>query len=66
MAYVYIHSEPGLWTVGFYRPTGHWEAESDHESAELAAARVAYLNGGQAERDDLTARDQWHNQRGAN
>jgi len=44
--YVYIQSEPGLWTVGFYKPDGKWEAESDHESAEAAAERVAYLNGG--------------------
>ena len=44
--YVYIHSEPGLWTVGFYRPDGRWEAESDHDSTDSAAARVHYLNGG--------------------
>lgn len=43
--YVYIKSEPGLWTVGFYRPDGKWEAESDHESSEEAAKRVAWLNG---------------------
>lgn len=44
--YVYIRSEPGLWTVGFYHPDGAWwEAESDHGSPEEAAARVAYLNG---------------------
>jgi hypothetical protein len=44
--YVYIQSEPGLYTVGFYRPDGKWEPESDHESAEEAARRVRYLNGG--------------------
>ena len=44
--YVYIQSEPGLWTVGFYAPNGNWVAESDHESKEDAAARVSYLNGG--------------------
>ena len=43
--YVYIKSEPGLWTVGFYRPNGQWEPESDHGSKEDAAGRVAYLNG---------------------
>ena len=43
--YVYINSEPGLWTVGFYRPSGSWEAESDHDSRESAAERVAWLNG---------------------
>lgn len=45
-SYVYINSEPGLWTVGFYQPSGKWEAESDHSSTEGAAARVHYLNGG--------------------
>lgn len=44
--YVYIQSEPGLWTVGFYRPDGQWIPESDHTTAERAAARVAWLNGG--------------------
>jgi len=47
--YVYIRSqfpEEKLWTVGFYKPDGKWEPESDHESAEEAAKRVAYLNGG--------------------
>lgn len=45
MGYVYIRSEPGLWTVGFYRPDGKWESESDHGSSEEAAQRVAWLNG---------------------
>jgi hypothetical protein len=45
--YVYIKSEPGLWTVGFYAPNGTWYPESDHESKEAAADRVAYLNGNQ-------------------
>ena len=47
--YVYIgptRDEPLLRTVGFYRPDGKWEPESDHETDESAAARVAYLNGG--------------------
>lgn len=43
--YVYIRSEPRLWTVGFYKPNGAWEPESDHESKEQAAERVSYLNG---------------------
>lgn len=43
--YVYIESEPGLWTVGFYRPNGTWVSESDHDGREAAARRVAYLNG---------------------
>lgn len=51
--YVYIKSEKAcadnnwhaLWTVGFYRPDGRWEPESDHSSKEEAVERVAYLNG---------------------
>jgi hypothetical protein len=46
--YVYIRSEPSLWTVGFYRPDGKWEPESDHSSSEDAAKRVAWLNGGRS------------------
>ncbi len=60
--YVYIaggKNHPGLWTVGFYRPDGTWEPESDHKSAEAAAARVAWLNGGQqryhSHRAEMTA-----------
>ncbi len=44
--YVYIRSEPGLWTVGFYDPAGKWHSESDHSDREDAARRVAWLNGG--------------------
>jgi hypothetical protein len=44
--YVYIRSEPGLWTVGFYDPAGDWQPESDHGSTDAAAQRVAFLNGG--------------------
>jgi hypothetical protein len=47
--YVYIRSEPGLWTVGFYRPDGTWESESDHTDKQQAAERVAWLNGSRAE-----------------
>jgi hypothetical protein len=44
-AWVFIRSESRLWTVGFYDPSGKWHSESDHESPESAAARVAALNG---------------------
>jgi hypothetical protein len=43
--WVYIQSEPSLWTVGFYDPSGKWHTDSDHDSREKAAERVAYLNG---------------------
>lgn len=46
MKYIYIKSEAAMWTVGFYDPAGKWQPESDHSSAEAAAARVHYLNGG--------------------
>lgn len=32
--YVYIQSEPSLWTVGFYDPSGKWQSESDHDTKE--------------------------------
>jgi len=44
--YVYLKSEPGLWTVGFYAPDGKWMPETDYNSPEEAARRVAWLNGG--------------------
>jgi len=46
MNWVYIKSEQGLWTVGFYSPDGVWHSESDHGTSEMAAERVHYLNGG--------------------
>lgn len=44
--YVYIESEPGLWTVGFYKPDGEWVPEGDYSIRENAAERVMKLNGG--------------------
>lgn len=48
--YVYVQSEKhefgGLWTTGHYDPSGEWQPESDHDSAEKAAYRAAFLNGG--------------------
>lgn len=45
MGYVYIRSEPQLYTVGHYDPAGAWHAESDWCDSERAAERVAWLNG---------------------
>jgi hypothetical protein len=44
--WVYIQSEPNLFTVGFYSPDGMWHADSDHPSQKEAADRVHWLNGG--------------------
>lgn len=44
--YVYIQSEPSLYTVGFYKPDGKWEPDSDHSTRVSATERVHYLNGG--------------------
>jgi len=59
--YVYLKSEPGLYTVGFYTPAGEWVPESDHPHADLAAARVSYLNGGSTSEDSrpLYVRSIW-------
>ncbi len=46
MNYCHIQPEPGLWTVGFYKPDGKFEPESDHPTSDEATARVHYLNGG--------------------
>jgi hypothetical protein len=46
--YVYLRPKTSgdPYTVGFYRPNGQWEPESDHNSPDDAAARVHFLNGG--------------------
>jgi hypothetical protein len=46
MSWVYVQSEPGLFTVGHYAPSGEWHPDSDHGDREAAAARCHYLNGG--------------------
>ena len=55
MSYVYIETENWtdehgikrhLYTVGFYKPDGSFEPESDHDNKPDAADRVAWLNGG--------------------
>ena len=46
MTWIYQRSEPTLWTVGYYKPDGKWEPESDHGTPGEAGDRVHYLNGG--------------------
>ena len=46
MSYVYKRTEPNLYTVGFYDPSGKWHADSDYTGRDEAAKRVHYLNGG--------------------
>lgn len=43
--WVYLLSEPGLFTVGFFDPNGKWHPDNDYNNREDAADRVAYLNG---------------------
>lgn len=45
MIWVYVQSEPNLFTVGFYSPDGEWHTDSDYSSKREAAERCAYLNG---------------------
>jgi len=47
--WVYLLTEPGLWTVGFYDPNGQFHSDSDCDSKKEAAKRVNYLNGGNDE-----------------
>lgn len=51
--YVYIRSEPGLWTVGYHEPGGKFIPESDHDSPQEAARQVTTLNGGADETEML-------------
>ena len=44
--WVYKETDGGLFTVGFYTPSGVWHADSDHQNKHDAAKRVHYLNGG--------------------
>jgi hypothetical protein len=43
--YLYIQTEPQLWTTGHRDPSGVWHPDLDCESPAFAAARVAWLNG---------------------
>jgi hypothetical protein len=45
--YVYIRSEPSLWTVGDYWGNDKFEPRSDHDSPKEAAEETAQLNASQ-------------------
>lgn len=49
MTWVYLRSEPNLYTVGFYSPDGGWNTDYDYATKDEAAKRVHYLNGGKDE-----------------
>ena len=44
--YSYQKSEPGLWSVGTFSSSGAWQQESVWNTAEEAAERAHWLNGG--------------------
>lgn len=44
--WIYIESERGLYTTGFYDPEGKFQGDRDFDNKEDAAARCNYLNGG--------------------
>jgi hypothetical protein len=46
MTWIYVQTEPQLYTVGFYTPDGKWITDSDWSSRDEARERVHYLNGG--------------------
>lgn len=64
ITWIYIRSEPQLYTVGFYSPKGLWYSDSDWTTQKEARDRVIELNGGikatvelAADRKDLTLRE---------
>jgi len=73
MSYVYIqyaeqdekHNIIHWSTVGFYKPNGEFEPDSDHLTVDEAAARVHYLNGGiQADQlDTIASAAEWYLER---
>jgi hypothetical protein len=57
MNYVYRYIEyivhDHLWSVGYFDPKGRWQEESDYATADEAAKRVAWLNGGSVDRNEM-------------
>ncbi|XOQ44785.1 MAG: SPOR domain-containing protein [Clostridium sp.] len=44
--YSYQKTEPGQWSVGMFTKDGEWKTESVWYTAEEAAERAHWLNGG--------------------
>lgn len=44
--YIYKSTMKGIFTVGYYDPSGQFCAESDYPERSAAAEHVHYLNGG--------------------
>jgi hypothetical protein len=49
MSFTVLQTEPSLWTVGFRKPNGEWEPESDHADEREAKVRAHDLNGVESE-----------------
>ena len=47
--WVYMRSETGLFTTGYYDPKGVWHPDKDFDNKDAASNRVHFLNGGEAE-----------------
>ena len=50
--YSYQKSEPGRWAVGSFAQDGSWKTESEWNTAEEAAERAHWLNGGASSKTD--------------
>lgn len=48
MSYVYLRAPGDIYKTGFFQPNGIWVNELDCKTAEEAASRVSWLNGGES------------------
>lgn len=53
MSFIYIKTEPRLWTTGHYDPDGKFHPDDDFGSPEEAADRCAMLNGDKSDNERL-------------
>jgi len=56
MAWIYVNSEPGLWTVGTY-DGGKWSSDEDFGNRQDARDRCHYLNGGNGKQSERIVTD---------